>query len=95
MKFLLFLLGCSFLLWPLFIFFVFLDEVVHQLRLYLNPLYALWVLPILDKDHGALLLLGPKVKLLLLAIDVEADFSGSNINLCSRGAEERSPKNEG
>ena len=84
-----------FLLWPLFIFLIFLDEVVHQLRLYLNLLYSLWIQPILDTDHGALLLLGPKVKLLFFAIDVEADFSGSNINLCSCSAEEGSPKDEG
>jgi hypothetical protein len=37
-------------------------------------------------DHGALLLSGPKIKLLFFAIDVEADFSSFNINLCSRGA---------
>ena len=84
-----------FLLWPLFVFFIFLDEVVHQLRLYLNLLYALWIRPIVDMDHGALLLPWPKVKLLFFAIDVEADFSGSNNNLCSCGAEEWSPQDEG
>jgi hypothetical protein len=52
-----------------------------------NLPYALWVRSIFDTDHGALLLMsGPKLKLLLLAIDVEADFSCSNIDLCSRGA---------
>ena len=84
-----------FLLRPLFIFFTFLDEVVHQLRLYFNLLYVLWIRLILDMDHGALLLPGPKVKLLFFAIDVEADFSSSNINLCSSCAEEGSPKDEG
>jgi hypothetical protein len=36
----------------------------------------------------------PKLKLFFFAIDVEADFSSSNVNLCSCGAEEWSPKNE-
>ena len=67
---------------------------VHQLRLYFNLLYALWVRPILDSYHGALLLPRPKVKLFLFVVDVEADFSSSNINLCSRGAEEWLPKDE-
>ena len=86
-----FFFGSGLFLFSLF----FLDEVVHQLRLYLNLLYALWVQPVLDFDHGALLLLGPKVELLFFAIDVEADFSSSNINLCSSCAEEGSPKDEG
>jgi hypothetical protein len=29
------------------------------LRLYLNFLYALWIRPIFDANHGALLLSGP------------------------------------
>ena len=95
LDFLPFSLGCFLLLRPLFIFFTFLDEVVHQLRLYFNLLYVLWIRLILDMDHGALLLPGPKVKLLFFAIDVEADFSSSNINLCSQGAEEWLPKDEG
>ena len=93
--FLLFCLGCSSLALVSFIFFVFLGEVVHQLRLYFNLLYALWIWPILDTDHVALLLPGPKVKLLFFAIDVKADFSGSNINLCSYGAENGRPRMRG
>jgi hypothetical protein len=54
----------------------------------------LWIWPVLDPYHGSLLLLRPKVKLLFFAIDVEADFSGSNINLHHRSAQERSPKDE-
>jgi hypothetical protein len=54
--------------------------------LYFNLFYALWVHPIFDANHGALLLSGPEVKLLLFAINVEVDFSGFDINLCSRGA---------
>ena len=95
LEFLSFSLGCSSLTWPLFVFFIFLDKAVHQMRLYLNLLCALWVRPILDSYHGALLLPRSKVELLFLAIDVEADFSSSNINLCSCGDEERSPKDEG
>jgi hypothetical protein len=41
-----------------------------------------------------LLLPGHEVKLLFFAIDVEADFFGSNINLHPCGAQERSPKDE-
>jgi len=81
------------LLQPLF--FILVDEVIHQLRLNLNLLDALWVRPVLDSNHGALLLPGPEFELFLVAIDVEADFSGSNIDLCSHSAEERSPKDEG
>ena len=85
------------LLLPLLHFFVFIFvvEAVHQMRLNANFSYALWIRPILDSDHGALLLSSPKVELLLFTIDFEADFSSSNINLCSRGAEERPPKDEG
>ena len=58
----------------LFLFlFVFLGEAVHQLRLYLDLLYALWIRPVLDSYHGALLLPGSKVKLFFFAIDVEED----------------------
>ena len=57
-------------------------------------LYPLFIRLVLDPNHGALLLPGPEVKLLLFAIDVEADFSGSNIDLCSSGAEEWSPQDE-
>jgi hypothetical protein len=65
------------------------------LRLNFNLLYALWVRPVLDTDHGALLLSVPKVKLFFFAIDVEAHFSSSNINLSSYSAKEWSPKDEG
>ena len=68
---------------------------VHQLSLYLNFSNALWVWPIYDLDHGALLLPRPEVKLFIFAINVEADFSGSNINLSSRSVQEGSPKDEG
>jgi hypothetical protein len=63
------------------------------LNLYLS--YALLVWPIFDADHFAFFLMsGPKLKLLFLAIDVEADFSSHNIDLCPCGAKEWSPKNE-
>jgi hypothetical protein len=63
------------------------------LNLYLS--YALLVWPIFDADHFAFFLMsGLKLKLLFLAIDVEADFSSPNIDLCPFGAEEWSPKNE-
>ena len=62
-------------------------EVVSQPLLCLVGSAHIW--------YGSWLLPGPKVKFLLLAIDVEADFSSSNINLSSCGAEERSPKDEG
>jgi hypothetical protein len=42
-----------------------------------------------------LLLPGPEVELFLVAIDVKVDFSGSNIDMYSRSAEERSSKDEG
>jgi hypothetical protein len=37
---------------------------------------------------------GPKLKLFFLAVDIEADFSSSNINLSFCGAQEWSPKDE-
>ena len=95
MAFLLFVLGCSSLASASFCFLYFLDEVVHQLRLYLNLFNAMWVRPVLVMNHGALLLSGHEVKLFFFAIDIEVDFSGSNINLCSSGAKEKSPKDEG
>ena len=41
---------------PLFVFFIFLDKVVPQLRLYFDIPYALWIRPVFDFDLGALLL---------------------------------------
>ena len=84
------------LLRPLLDFFVHIlvTEAVHQLGLNLNFPYALWIWPTLDPYHGALLLSGPDIKLLFFTIDIEADFSSSNNNLCSRSAQERSPQVE-
>jgi hypothetical protein len=65
------------------------------LRLYLNLFNDLWVWPILDADHGTLFLSGPKVKLFFFSIDIEADFSSPNTNLCYHSAKERAPKDEG
>ena len=55
---------------------------------------ALWVWPILDFDHGALLYLGLEEELLFLAIDVETDFSSSNIDLYPRSAQEWTSKDK-
>jgi hypothetical protein len=53
------------------------------------------VQPILDADHlGDLLWSGPKLEFFFFSIDVEMEYSSSNINVCSRGAEEWSPKDE-
>jgi len=82
------------LLQPLLDFFILDDKAVHQLRLDFNLPYALWVWPVLDPYHGALLLPGLEVKLLFLSIDIEADFFSSNIDLHSRSAQERSPQDE-
>ena len=84
-----------FLLQLLFVFLVLLNMAVHQLRLYLNLFNAMWVRPVLVMNHGALLLSGHEVKLFFFAIDIEVDFSGSNINLSSYSAQEGSPKDEG
>jgi hypothetical protein len=54
----------------------------------------LWIWLILDSDHGALLLSRLEVKLLFFTIDVEANFFGSNIILCSHCAQEGPPKDE-
>jgi hypothetical protein len=63
-----------------------------RLNFYLS--YALLVRPVLDADHFAVFLLSwPKLKL-LLSIDIEVDYFGSNINVVSCSAEEWSPKNE-
>jgi hypothetical protein len=64
-----------------------------RLNFYLS--YALLVRPVLDADHFAVFLLSrTKLKLLLLSIDIEADYSSSNINVGSHSAKEWSPKNE-
>ena len=55
---------------------------------------ALWVWPILDFDHGALLYLGLEEELLFLAIDVETDFSSSNIDLYPHSAQEWTSKDK-
>jgi hypothetical protein len=91
-----FLWSYLFLLLYLFLRFLCdLREVVYDLRLNLYLSYALLVWPVLDVDHFAFFLMpGLKPKLLFLAIDVEADFSSSNVNLHPCGAKEWSPKNE-
>jgi hypothetical protein len=83
-----------------FCFSFFLDlsdlrEVVYDLWLNLYLSYALLLWPLFDADHFAFFLMsGPKHKLLFLAIDVEANFSSPNIDLCPYSAKEWSPKNE-
>jgi hypothetical protein len=85
-----FLWSCLFLLlWFFLRFLSDLREVVYDLWLNLYLSYALLVWPVLDADCFAFFLMsGPKLKLLFLAINVEADFSSPNIDLCPCGAEE-------
>jgi hypothetical protein len=78
---------------PLVYTFFFLHEFLHEgnkvVRLgwrHINFLDALWIWPIFDLDHGASLLSRLESELLCLAIDVEAAFSSSNINLHSSSA---------
>ena len=46
-------------------------------------------------NHGALFFPGPEGEFFFITIDIEADFSSSNINLSSYSAQERSPKDKG
>ena len=70
------------------------NKPVHHLRLDMNFLKALWVWPVLDTNHGALLLPRPKGEFFFITIDIEVDFSGSNINLGFCSVQEGSPKDE-
>jgi hypothetical protein len=62
--------------------------------LYFDLSDVLRIRHVLDFYHEANFVSGPEVELLFFAINVEADFSSPNINLCSRSAQERSPKDE-
>jgi hypothetical protein len=88
--------SCLFLLLRFFLRFLYdLREVIYDLRLNFHLFFALLVWPVCDAYHLAFFLTSrPKLRLFFFAIDVEVDFSGSNINLCSYGAKEWSPKNE-
>ena len=84
-----------FLLCLLFYFFVVFHRPVHHFRLDMDLPQALWVCPILDMNHGALLLPRPEGEFFFITMDIEADFSCSNINLGSCSAQEGSTKDEG
>jgi hypothetical protein len=70
------------------------EEVVRLGRYYFNFSDALCIQPVLNLDHGGLLFSGLKWELFLLAADVEANLSGSNIDLCPCSAQEWPPKDE-
>jgi hypothetical protein len=55
---------------------------------------ALWVWPIFDTNHGALLLSGPEGEFFFISMDIETDFPRSNINLGFCSAQERLPQDE-
>ena len=75
-----------FMITLLYDFFHEADHVVLLSWCYHYFLYASWIWPKLDFDHRALLNLGLKWEPFFLAVDIEADFSGSNIDLCPRSA---------
>jgi hypothetical protein len=70
------------------------DEAVHLVWHYFDLLVALWVWPIFDLDHGALLRPGLKRELFFPSIHVEADLSSSNIDHCSSSAQQWPPEDE-
>ncbi len=62
--------------------------------LYFDHSNILWVRPVLDSDHGALLRPRLKLKLFFLAIDVETDTPRSNVNVGLCSAKEWTPQDE-